>query len=168
MGARLFIGNLSVDTIEADLRAAFASRGFDPVDVRMLKEPQTRQLRGLAFVELTTQTAPLQAIERMDGYELKGRAISVREVNDRAPFRRQRPREGSRANQPLVPKQVLLVDDDPDIRQATSMALVEAGYSVVEASNGRVALDQLLGGSCPHHHPARHDHAHHGWARIHD
>ena len=149
MGARLFIGNLSVDTIEADLRAAFASRGLDPVDVRMVKDPETRKPRGFAFAELTTQTLLLQAIERMDRYELKGRAISVREVNDRAPFRR--PRRPGGLTVPashLVPKQVLLVEDDPDIRQATSMALVESGYSVVEASNGRDALDQLLGGSC--------------------
>jgi two-component system response regulator MprA len=43
---------------------------------------------------------------------------------------------------------VLVVEDDPDVREATSTALVEAGYSVVAASSGRAAIDQLMAGSC--------------------
>jgi CheY-like chemotaxis protein len=47
-----------------------------------------------------------------------------------------------------VPRQVLLVDDDADIREVTSMALIDAGYAVVEASGGREALARLATGSC--------------------
>jgi CheY-like chemotaxis protein len=38
---------------------------------------------------------------------------------------------------------VMVVEDDHDIRDALSIALTDAGYRVVDAQNGRVALDQL-------------------------
>ncbi len=40
-------------------------------------------------------------------------------------------------------KRVLVVDDDRDIRQVVSWALEDEGYSVVEASNGREALEAV-------------------------
>jgi two-component system chemotaxis response regulator CheY len=38
---------------------------------------------------------------------------------------------------------VMVVEDDHDIRDAMGIALSDAGYEVVDASNGRVALDRL-------------------------
>ena len=40
-------------------------------------------------------------------------------------------------------KGVLVVEDDPDIRDAMSMALENDGYPVITAANGREALDVL-------------------------
>jgi CheY-like chemotaxis protein len=38
---------------------------------------------------------------------------------------------------------VMVVEDDHDIRDSLSIALTDAGYDVVDASNGKVALDRL-------------------------
>jgi len=44
---------------------------------------------------------------------------------------------------------VLIVEDDADLREALAEALVEAGYTVSLASNGREGLDRLKGGRIP-------------------
>jgi CheY-like chemotaxis protein len=143
MGPQLFIGNLTADTDEADLRAAFTAGGFEIGEVKMLKDPDTGRRRGLAFVELASAAALPHAIERLDRYDVRGRAISVRAAS--APRRTVPVVQFRHA---LVPKQVLLVEDDPDLREVTRIALVDVGYSVVEASNGRDAIDRLVRGSC--------------------
>jgi CheY-like chemotaxis protein len=38
---------------------------------------------------------------------------------------------------------VMVVEDDHDIRDSLGIALSDAGYEVVDASNGRIALDRL-------------------------
>jgi CheY-like chemotaxis protein len=38
---------------------------------------------------------------------------------------------------------VMVVEDDHDIRDSLTVALADAGYQVVDASNGRIALDRL-------------------------
>jgi two-component system, chemotaxis family, chemotaxis protein CheY len=38
---------------------------------------------------------------------------------------------------------VMVVEDDHDIRDSLGIALADAGYEVVDASNGRIALDRL-------------------------
>jgi len=45
--------------------------------------------------------------------------------------------------QPVPPPRVLLVDDDPDVLQATSAVLRDWGYSVDEARDGGTALTLL-------------------------
>jgi CheY-like chemotaxis protein len=46
-------------------------------------------------------------------------------------------------------RSILVVDDDPDIREAISSALSDEGYQVTGASNGREALAQLRGQTRP-------------------
>jgi CheY-like chemotaxis protein len=46
-------------------------------------------------------------------------------------------------------RSILVVDDDPDIREAISNALSDEGYQVTGASNGREALAQLRGQTRP-------------------
>jgi CheY-like chemotaxis protein len=49
----------------------------------------------------------------------------------------------------MPPRTVLVVDDDPDIRESLRDALEDEGYDVVTAANGREALDVLPGLSRP-------------------
>jgi CheY-like chemotaxis protein len=51
------------------------------------------------------------------------------------------------ASQPGAGRNVLVVEDDADIRAALSLTLQGGGYQVAEASNGKEALDQLRHGS---------------------
>ena len=48
-----------------------------------------------------------------------------------------------------MPRNILLVDDDPDSRMLVAEALVEKGYRVQQAENGRHALELLAGGTSP-------------------
>jgi len=50
----------------------------------------------------------------------------------------------------LNPCQVIVVDDDPDVRESLSLLLQAHQYRVVAAVHGRDALDQILGGYVPH------------------
>jgi two-component system, chemotaxis family, chemotaxis protein CheY len=50
---------------------------------------------------------------------------------------------------PLDPPAVLVVDDDPDILEATTLLLESEGYRVETARDGREALDKLAGGATP-------------------
>jgi len=45
---------------------------------------------------------------------------------------------------------VLLVDDDPDVREATRDALADEGYEMIEAADGQAALNYLRGNPPPH------------------
>ena len=45
------------------------------------------------------------------------------------------------------PAKILIVDDDPDIRDSLGEALREEGYEVTQFSGAREALDYLRGGA---------------------
>jgi RNA recognition motif-containing protein len=99
MEARLFIGNLSNDTVAADLRSALVSNGIDVVAIEVVLDPETGRPRGFAFVELADAAAIPHAIERLDRYDVNGRAISVRETKVRPST--YLPRQSLSAAQPL-------------------------------------------------------------------
>jgi CheY-like chemotaxis protein len=146
MATQLFVGNLTSDTLEADLRAVFVANGFEVGSMKMVKDPETGRPRGFAYVELASAAAIPEALERMDRKDVKGRAISIRAVkpvNYKPPS--PRPTAGAQA---AIPKQILLIEDDHDVREVSSMALTEAGYVVIEAKNGHDALETLQAGVC--------------------
>jgi RNA recognition motif-containing protein len=78
VGKRLFIGNLSFDVTEADLRAAFEPYGATEV---VLPNDGGRP-KGFAFVEVEEGQAQA-AISALNGKELQGRAIAVDEARPR-------------------------------------------------------------------------------------
>jgi len=82
MKNRLYVGNLSFQTGQEDLRAAFAACG-DVVDVKLMTDRETGQSRGFAFVEMANGTDASNAIRRMNGADLGGRALRVNEAEDR-------------------------------------------------------------------------------------
>ena len=83
MGTRLFVGNLSFETTEADLRGAFKESGLEVTEVKVVTERDTGRPRGFAFVEMTTAAGAAQAMQQLDGRELGGRQINVKEANER-------------------------------------------------------------------------------------
>ncbi|MCB1234705.1 MAG: RNA-binding protein [Verrucomicrobiae bacterium] len=79
---KLYIGNLSYDLSEAELREALAE--FEPIlDVHLPKDRETGQPRGFAFVTLMNREAGEAAIQALDGHELAGRRLRVNEAEDR-------------------------------------------------------------------------------------
>ncbi|MBL8813535.1 MAG: RNA-binding protein [Planctomycetaceae bacterium] len=79
---RIFVGNLSYQTSEADLERAFARYGRVS-SVRMVTDRASGAPRGFAFVQMPGIDDAEEAIARMNGQLISGRAISVSEARDR-------------------------------------------------------------------------------------
>ncbi|HEX7597827.1 MAG TPA: RNA-binding protein [Polyangia bacterium] len=85
MGNRLYVGNLSYNATEAELREVFAEGGKNVVEVKLVLDRDTGRPRGFAFVEMGSDQEAAQAIETLSGREIQGRPISVSEARERAP-----------------------------------------------------------------------------------
>ena len=83
MGKRLFVGNLSYNTTEMDLRDAFGQLGT-VADAKVVMDRDTGRPRGFAFVEMSTDEEAQNAIQQLNGRELDGRAIVVNEAQERS------------------------------------------------------------------------------------
>jgi RNA recognition motif-containing protein len=82
MSKRLFIGNLSFDTNELELRDLFAQNGT-VVDLKVVTDRETGRSRGFAFVEMSSQDEATTAISELNGREFGGRTIKVNEAEER-------------------------------------------------------------------------------------
>ena len=82
MAVRLFVGNLSYSTTEADLRTYFATVA-PPSHVVLPVDRETGRPRGFAFVEFLDRTHAEQAIQKFNGQALNGRPLSVSEARAR-------------------------------------------------------------------------------------
>jgi len=89
MGTKLYVGNLSYEASESDLRTLFGQVGtVTSCDVIMDK--YTNKARGFAFVEMSTQEEANRAISELNNKDLQGRALVVNEARPRE----DRPRGG--------------------------------------------------------------------------
>ena len=78
----IFVGNLSYQTTEAELETAFGA--FGAVErVSIVRDRDTGQPRGFAFVEMTNADQAASAIQGLNGTEMGGRAINVNEARPR-------------------------------------------------------------------------------------
>jgi cold-inducible RNA-binding protein len=78
----IFVGNLSFDTTEEDLRTAFSAFG-EIKSINILKDKFTNQPRGFGFVEMMTDAESKAAIEGLHGKTIGGRTINVSEARPR-------------------------------------------------------------------------------------
>lgn len=72
----IYVGNLSTDTSEDDLRQAFGAFG-DVATVRIVRDGATGESRGFGFVEMPAEEQAKTAIQEMSGKELKGNPLTV-------------------------------------------------------------------------------------------
>lgn len=84
MQPKLFVGNLSFDTTEDELRQLFAQAG-EVVGVAMPTDRMTGRPRGFAFVEFADAEQASQAMAKFNGVELGGRQLRVNEAGERPP-----------------------------------------------------------------------------------
>src|SRR3954447_2357491 len=80
MGTRLFIGNLSYNVTEQELREAFTGEGIELRSVRVALDRETGRPRGFAFIETMTDDGAKASIEKLSGRMLQGRPIIVEEA----------------------------------------------------------------------------------------
>tara|TARA_R110002096_G_scaffold23511_3_gene74818 strand:+ start:1694 stop:2149 length:456 start_codon:yes stop_codon:yes gene_type:complete len=79
---KLYIGNLPYETSEIDLREFLSA--YEPiVDLHMPLDRDTGRPRGFAFVTLSSREAGEGAVEALDGTEMDGRQVRIREAEDR-------------------------------------------------------------------------------------
>jgi RNA recognition motif-containing protein len=80
---KLYVGNLSYDTTEDGLRAAFSADGREVTDVAVITDRDTGRPRGFGFVTMGSKEHGMAAIEALDGTDLDGRNIKVNEAQAR-------------------------------------------------------------------------------------
>src|SRR6185436_19654092 len=85
MGTRLYVGNLSYNVTEQELRDAFAEGGRNVVEVKIVMDRDTGRPRGFAFVEMGSEDDATNVISSLTGREIQGRAINVSEARAREP-----------------------------------------------------------------------------------
>ena len=75
----IFVGNLSYQTTQEDLQAAFSQYG-GVERVNIVTDRDSGQPRGFAFVEMTERRDAETAIAQLNGAEMNGRALNVNEA----------------------------------------------------------------------------------------
>lgn len=82
MGRKLYVGNLPFSTTEQDLTDFFSQCGT--VDsARIVSERDTGRSRGFGFVEMSNDDEAQDAISRLHGAQMEGRALTVNEARPR-------------------------------------------------------------------------------------
>lgn len=79
MAKNLFVGSLPYSTTEDSLGQLFAQYG-QVQSVSIIKDKYSGQSRGFGFVEMSTEEEAKKAIESLNGYNMEGRAIVVKEA----------------------------------------------------------------------------------------
>jgi len=79
----IYVGNLSYDVTEEDMRKAFEAFG-KVTSVNLIKDKYSGRSKGFGFVEMSEKAEAMAAIQGLNGKEIKGRAITVNEARPRA------------------------------------------------------------------------------------
>lgn len=76
MDTKIYVGNLSYETTEDDLRSLFSNIGT-VTSVTLIKDRETGRSKGFAFVEMSSQIEAEQAIKDFNGKAVSNREIKV-------------------------------------------------------------------------------------------
>jgi RNA recognition motif-containing protein len=87
----IFIGNLSYNVTEGDLRQTFEAFG-QVASATVIKDEQSGRSKGFGFVKMPEQAEAQSAIAALNGQAFKGRTITVNEARAQADNRRSRDR----------------------------------------------------------------------------
>jgi RNA recognition motif-containing protein len=79
---KLFVGNLPFSASESDVRALFEQHGTIE-SLALINDRETGRPRGFGFIEMSSAIRP-QPIEKLNGYQMDGRAIKVNEAQARS------------------------------------------------------------------------------------
>lgn len=84
MAAKLFVGSLSWDTTDQTLKDFFSQAGT-VVSASVISDKYTGKSRGFGFVEMSSDAEAQEAITKLNGQTLDGRAIVVNEAKPQVP-----------------------------------------------------------------------------------
>ena len=78
----IYVGNLSREVTEEDLRQAFEAFG-QVTSAKIITDKFSGESRGFGFVEMPTKAEAQSAIDGLNGKELKGQTLNVNEARPR-------------------------------------------------------------------------------------
>ena len=79
---RIYVGNLSYDTTQEDLKALFAEHG-EVSDLHLPTDRETGKVRGFAFVEMPDDAQAQAAMDALNGKDMGGRELTVNKARER-------------------------------------------------------------------------------------
>lgn len=84
MTNKLFVGNLSWDTTDESLKEFFSQAG-SVLSAKVINDKYTGKSKGFGFVEMSTEEEAQEAINKLNGQTLDGRAVVVNEAKPQVP-----------------------------------------------------------------------------------
>lgn len=84
MGKKLYVGNLAYSVRDETLQQAFGAYG-NVASAKVMMERDSGRSKGFGFVEMSSDSEALAAIEGLNGRELEGRALTVNEARPMEP-----------------------------------------------------------------------------------
>lgn len=78
----IYVGNLPYSVRDDDLRAMFSEHG-DVSSAKVIMDRETDRSKGFGFVEMSSADEGQTAIDKLNGFEMNGRALRVNEARPR-------------------------------------------------------------------------------------
>ncbi len=86
MSIKIYVGNLSFDSNESDLKGLF--EGYGEVEsAKVITDQFTGRSRGFGFIEMSNREEGLKAIQELDSKDLHGRNLKVNEAKPKTDSR---------------------------------------------------------------------------------
>jgi len=79
---RIYVGNMSFDTTEDEIKSAFSAHG-QVSEVTFIRDRDTGRAKGFGFVEMPSSTEAQKAIAALNGKEMGSRTLTVNEAKPR-------------------------------------------------------------------------------------
>jgi RNA recognition motif-containing protein len=84
MGNKLYVGNMSFSMDDGSLQTLFASHGT-VTSAKIIMDRDSGRSKGFGFVEMSNSSEAQSAIEKLNGQEVEGRALTVNEARPQEP-----------------------------------------------------------------------------------
>lgn len=82
MMKNIYVGNLPYSATDEELRQLFSQHG-QVSRAQVVIDRETGRSKGFGFVEMSNDAEAMQAIEKLNGFSMSGRAINVNEARPR-------------------------------------------------------------------------------------
>lgn len=82
---KLYIGNLSYDTTEGDLREFIEGKGITLTEIKIISDKYTGKSKGFGFAEFDSEEQAQKAIEALNDQEYAGRKLTVNKAKKMQP-----------------------------------------------------------------------------------